>query len=123
MSHWKLALVVLGAGLLGFCSIAMPAMTSVAMTALGAPRTGLASGVLNTARQTGGALGTAVLGALLTVVDGGSAILLRIPMAVVVVAYLAAMGLTITATQRRSAKPAPQYDAGQSSRGLGLRRA
>jgi DHA2 family methylenomycin A resistance protein-like MFS transporter len=52
----SLFLVVLGSATLGFCSIAMPAMTSVVMSAAEPARTGLASGVLNTARQTGGAL-------------------------------------------------------------------
>jgi len=75
-----LPLVVFGSVTLGFCSIAMPAMTSVVMSAVTASRTGLASGVLNTARQAGGALGAAVLGALLTVDTHGSGMLLRAPM-------------------------------------------
>ncbi|QWF82961.1 MFS transporter [Amycolatopsis sp. CA-230715] len=47
--------------LFGCCSLAMPAMTSVAMGAV-PDRPGLAAGVLNAARQTGGAIGVAVVG-------------------------------------------------------------
>jgi hypothetical protein len=39
-----------GAVVLGFCSVAMPAMTSVVLSDVAAHRPGLASGVLNTAR-------------------------------------------------------------------------
>jgi MFS transporter, DHA2 family, methylenomycin A resistance protein len=95
-------LVVAGATLLGFCSFAMPAMTSVVMSDVAAHRAGLASGVLNTARQAGGALGAAVLGSLLVV---GSGMSLRIPMAVIIVAYAAAIGLTLLATSRKCADP------------------
>jgi DHA2 family methylenomycin A resistance protein-like MFS transporter len=50
---------------LGVSALAMPAMTAVAMSHAPRPRIGLASGVFNASRQTGGALGVAVLGALL----------------------------------------------------------
>jgi MFS transporter, DHA2 family, methylenomycin A resistance protein len=93
-----LPLVVTGAAVLGCCSFAMPAMTSVVMSGVGADRAGLGSGVLNTARQAGGALGAAVLGSLLVV---GSGMSLRVPMAVTVAAYVAAIGLTLLATSRR----------------------
>ena len=92
--HGPLPLLVLGATTLGFCSIAMPAMTSVVMASADRSLTGLASGVLNTARQSGGALGTAVLGTLLTVAADGTE-LLRVPMLVIVAAYLAAIGCTL----------------------------
>ncbi|MFB9687458.1 MFS transporter [Amycolatopsis plumensis] len=48
----------------GCCSLAMPAMTSVAMAALPG-QAGLAAGVLNAVRQTGGAVGVALVGGLL----------------------------------------------------------
>ncbi|HWD06976.1 MAG TPA: MFS transporter [Amycolatopsis sp.] len=48
----------------GCCSLAMPAMTSLAMNALPG-KAGLAAGVLNAARQTGGAVGVALVGGLL----------------------------------------------------------
>ena len=99
------AWVVFGAALLGSCSLAMPAMTSVAMATApsldppesggpGDTRTGLASGVFNTARQSGGALGVAVLGGLFGL--GGPAML--VPMLATLMFYLAAAGLTLIAT-------------------------
>jgi MFS transporter, DHA2 family, methylenomycin A resistance protein len=93
----SLPVMVTGATVLGFCSFAMPAMTSVAMSASDAARPGLASGVLNSARQTGGALGVAALGALLAA--GPTTAALVAPMAVAVVAYGAAMGATMAATR------------------------
>lgn len=48
----------------GCCSLAMPAMTALAMNALPG-QAGLAAGVLNASRQTGGAIGVALVGALL----------------------------------------------------------
>jgi MFS transporter, DHA2 family, methylenomycin A resistance protein len=57
--------------LLGFIVIplgvglAVPAMTTALLTAVPASRSGVASGVLNSVRQAGGALGVAVYGALL----------------------------------------------------------
>jgi DHA2 family methylenomycin A resistance protein-like MFS transporter len=48
----------------GCCSLAMPAMTSLAMNSL-PDKAGLAAGVLNASRQTGGAIGVALVGALL----------------------------------------------------------
>lgn len=50
---------------LGLTALAMPAMTALAMSAAPADRIGLASGIFNAARQTGGAFGVAVLGAFL----------------------------------------------------------
>jgi MFS transporter, DHA2 family, methylenomycin A resistance protein len=55
---------------IGVTAVAMPAMTAVAMSHAPRPRVGLASGVFNASRQTGGALGVAVLGALLTASNG-----------------------------------------------------
>ncbi|WP_410623317.1 MFS transporter [Amycolatopsis sp. cmx-8-4] len=48
----------------GCCSLAMPAMTSLAVNSL-PDKAGLAAGVLNASRQTGGAIGVALVGALL----------------------------------------------------------
>jgi DHA2 family methylenomycin A resistance protein-like MFS transporter len=50
---------------IGLTAVAMPAMTAIAMSQAPRDRIGLASGVFNASRQTGGALGVAVLGALL----------------------------------------------------------
>jgi MFS transporter, DHA2 family, methylenomycin A resistance protein len=55
---------------IGATAVAMPAMTGVAMSHAPDQRVGLASGVFNASRQTGGALGVAVLGALLTGSNG-----------------------------------------------------
>jgi DHA2 family methylenomycin A resistance protein-like MFS transporter len=88
-------LVVLGATVLGFCSVAMPAMTAVTMSGVDAAHTSLGSGVLNTARQSGGALGAAVFGALLAVTGAPS---LTAPMLVGGAAYLVAIGATVVTT-------------------------
>ena len=51
---------------------ATPAVSAVAMGAIEVERAGIASGVLNTARQVGAALGLAALGSIATAVAGGS---------------------------------------------------
>jgi DHA2 family methylenomycin A resistance protein-like MFS transporter len=111
--------VVAGAVMLGFCSIAMPAMTSVVMSDVASHHSGLASGVLNTARQAGGALGAAVLGTLLIVgADGGvSGMSLRFPMIVIIAAYAVAIGLTLTATSRGRASGQDSPRTARRSRG------
>ena len=69
--HASLPLLVAGGTLLGLCSLAMPAMTAAVMSSADPAATGVASGVLNTARQTGGALGVAALGALFAASGSG----------------------------------------------------
>ena len=92
----SLALIVAGSVLLGMCSLAMPAMTAVAVGSVGRERAGLASGILNAARQSGGALGVALLGALLAASQHSSnGMALRLPLAVAAVGYLVAIGLTL----------------------------
>jgi MFS transporter, DHA2 family, methylenomycin A resistance protein len=66
-THGATSLLVISTIPLGLTAMAMPAMTATAMAGAPADRVGLASGVLNAARQTGGAFGVAVLGALLRV--------------------------------------------------------
>jgi EmrB/QacA subfamily drug resistance transporter len=51
---------------------AVPAISAVAMGALEVERAGLASGILNTARQVGAAVGLAALGSIATAVASGS---------------------------------------------------
>jgi DHA2 family methylenomycin A resistance protein-like MFS transporter len=87
--------VLPGSMLLGLCSLAMPAMTAVVVGAAPDDRAGLASGVLNASRQSGGALGVAVLGTIF----GRS---LGAPLMVVVFAYAAGIALTYVATRRSS---------------------
>jgi MFS transporter, DHA2 family, methylenomycin A resistance protein len=92
-----LLLVLAGSICLGLCSLAMPAMTSVAVGAVDAERTGLASGVFNAARQSGGALGVAVLGAVL--VSGGRLPSLASPLLLALGGYVLAIGLAVLATR------------------------
>jgi DHA2 family methylenomycin A resistance protein-like MFS transporter len=90
-----LALVITGSVLLGLISLAMPAMTAVVVGAAGPEHAGIASGILNAARQSGGALGVAVLGALL--VNGPHhALSLHLPLAISAVGYLATVALALT---------------------------
>jgi DHA2 family methylenomycin A resistance protein-like MFS transporter len=69
-SRGPLAALIASSVPLGFTALAMPAMTAVAMTHAPRHRIGLASGVFNASRQTGGALGIAVLGTLLAAGQG-----------------------------------------------------
>jgi MFS transporter, DHA2 family, methylenomycin A resistance protein len=57
--------IIVGSVLLGLVSLAMPAMTAAVVGAVSPEHAGVASGILNTARQSGGALGVALLGSLL----------------------------------------------------------
>jgi DHA2 family methylenomycin A resistance protein-like MFS transporter len=91
----SLAVIIAGSVLIGLCSLAMPAMTAVAVGSVGREHAGLSSAILNTARQAGGALGVALLGALLAASpDGGHGMALHLPLTVTVVGYLAALILT-----------------------------
>jgi len=83
-----LALIVADSMLIGLISLAMPAMTAAVVGAAGREHAGVASGVLNTARQAGGALGVAVLGSLLD-----HALSLRVPLLVATAGYLVAIAL------------------------------
>jgi MFS transporter, DHA2 family, methylenomycin A resistance protein len=65
-----IATLILSSLPIGVTAVAMPAMTAVAMSHAPPQRVGLASGVFNASRQTGGALGVAVLGALLSAGNG-----------------------------------------------------
>lgn len=71
----------------------MPAMTAVAMSRAPHHRVGLASGVCNASRQTGGALGVAVLGALL--VAGGGAVSLHVAFVATAACYAAGAALAL----------------------------
>jgi DHA2 family methylenomycin A resistance protein-like MFS transporter len=92
-------MIIIGLTVIGLCSLAMPAMTSVALNAAPGEYAGLASGALNTARQLGGAVGVAVLGAMLNA--GGYHIGAALALVVAAtVCGLAAIS-TIKATTRR----------------------
>jgi DHA2 family methylenomycin A resistance protein-like MFS transporter len=88
-----LALIVAGSLLIGLISLAMPAMTAAVVGATGPEHAGVASGVLNAARQSGGALGVAVLGSLL---GRGHALSLHVPLLVATAGYLVAIALAWT---------------------------
>lgn len=101
---------------LGLVGLAMPAMTSVALTAAGYQRAGLGAAVLNAARQTGGALGVALLGSAtfqhVAQPESSSATphLLH-PMVLAAVGYLIALILTMATIGRpssESGRPGPE---------------
>ena len=96
----------------GVTAVAMPAMTAVAMSHAPRDRIGLASGVFNASRQTGGALGVAVLGTLL--VSGGSSVSLHAASLATAAAYIGGIALARTGwvrtrriTRLRTAAPTP----------------
>jgi DHA2 family methylenomycin A resistance protein-like MFS transporter len=86
----SLAVIVAASILIGLVSLAMPAMTAVVVGAAGREHAGVASGVLNAARQSGGALGVALLGSLFA----GSN--LHVPLAAAAAGYLLALTLAWT---------------------------
>jgi MFS transporter, DHA2 family, methylenomycin A resistance protein len=96
-----LAVLVAGTVVLGLCSLAMPAMTAVVVGSAGRQHAGVASGVLNTARQAGGAMGVAVLGSLLAGGDHTSkSLTLHAPLIVAAAGYVIAVALAWIATRR-----------------------
>jgi MFS transporter, DHA2 family, methylenomycin A resistance protein len=86
-------LVALCAGLFGGVGLAMPAMTSVALNAASLGGTGRAAAALNATRQTGGAVGVALLGSLLD--SGTRHPTLHLAMAIVAAGYLMATLIAI----------------------------
>ncbi|MCW2978829.1 MAG: hypothetical protein JWO14_556 [Solirubrobacterales bacterium] len=82
-------------------SLCMQAMTALAMEGTPVERIGLAAGVQNAARQAGGALGVALLGTLLA---AGTGLSLHLPIGLIAVLELVALGLTVAG--RREAQPA-----------------
>ena len=93
-----LALILAGSLLIGLISLAMPAMTAAVVGAAGPEHAGVASGVLNAARQSGGALGVAVLGSLL---GQGHALSLHVPLLVATAGYLIAVALVCVVIRDR----------------------
>ena len=86
----------------GVTALAMPAVTAVAMSHAPRHRIGLASGVFNASRQTGGALGVAVLGALL--VGGGGYLSLHAAFLATAGAYAGGIALALTGSRRTDFK-------------------
>jgi MFS transporter, DHA2 family, methylenomycin A resistance protein len=107
-SATPLGLILAGSVLIGLISLAMPAMTAAVVGAAGPEHAGVASGVLNAARQSGGAFGVAVLGSLLG--HGhpgrghpgqGHALSLRVPLLLATAGYLVAIALAWTTLRDR----------------------
>jgi DHA2 family methylenomycin A resistance protein-like MFS transporter len=82
----------------GVTALAMPAMTAVAMSHAPRDRVGLASGVFNASRQTGGALGVAVLGALLA--GGSGSVSLHAAFLATAGAYVGGIALALNGWRR-----------------------
>ena len=91
------ALVIAGLAVVGMCSLAMPAMTSVTLSAAPGEHAGLASGSLNTTRQVGGAVGVALLGAVLNA--GGARGGFAAALLVAVFACAGGVGSSLAATR------------------------
>ncbi len=83
---------------IGVTALAMPAMTAVAMIHAPRDRIGLASGVFNASRQTGGALGVAVLGALLA--NGTTDVSLNAAFLTTTGAYVGGIALALAGRRR-----------------------
>jgi DHA2 family methylenomycin A resistance protein-like MFS transporter len=97
-----LAALIVASVPLGFTALAMPAMTAVAVGHAPAHRVGLASGVFNASRQTGGAFGVALLGSLLVV---GGGVSLHIAFAAAAIAY--AVGALVALGHHLSERTTP----------------
>jgi DHA2 family methylenomycin A resistance protein-like MFS transporter len=81
-------------------ALTMPAATAAVMGSAPAGRAGLASGVVNTARQVGGVIGVALLGTLVGH-RGGFVAGMHVSAAVSGAAFLAGCGLTAVVGDRR----------------------
>ncbi|HWF16119.1 MAG TPA: MFS transporter [Acidimicrobiales bacterium] len=123
--------VVVGATLaLGLCSVAMPALSSLAVGSAPAERAGLASGVLHTARQAGGALGVAVLGSMLALSGRGPPhYTLAVPLGLAAAVLAAGAGMAWVGTRdedsprRAKSGPAAGTTSGGDARRLAPRQA
>jgi DHA2 family methylenomycin A resistance protein-like MFS transporter len=93
----SLGLLLVATVPIGFTALAMPAMTGLAMRRSAKFGLGLSAGVFNTSRQAGGALGVAVLGAVLT---AGSSVSLRPAFVLTACAYGLAVVLAAVARRR-----------------------
>ncbi|MBX6320706.1 MAG: MFS transporter [Rhodospirillaceae bacterium] len=97
--------------------LAVPAMTAALLSTVGRGRAGIAAGVLNTVRQTGGALGVAVFGGLMAgprPVAGLRTALLVSVLLLAAAAALAALGIG-------AGPPAPPPGRGRRGGGLASR--
>jgi DHA2 family methylenomycin A resistance protein-like MFS transporter len=90
------------------CSLTMPAATTAIMRAAPPERGGIASGVLNSARQTGSLLGVAVLGTIIVGYQHFSATGLRIAMTAAATALLAGAFVAVKGLRAPSAAQLPE---------------
>jgi DHA2 family methylenomycin A resistance protein-like MFS transporter len=102
-THAAVALLIVGSLALGLCSLAMPAMSALAVNSVDDKRAGLASGIFNTSRQAGGAVGVAILGSLL--VSGGHRPELVLPLSVAAFMLLLAGFLAWKGTDTTRRRP------------------
>jgi DHA2 family methylenomycin A resistance protein-like MFS transporter len=86
-------------------ALTMPAATAAVMGSAPADRAGVASGVVNTARQVGGVLGVALLGTLVSH-RGGFVAGMHLSAAVAGAAFLLGCGLSAAAVDRRRRRAA-----------------
>lgn len=120
--HTSVSVIVGGTLALGLCSIAMPAMSSLAVGAAPTARAGLASGVLNTARQSGGALGVAVLGSLLALSGPGPLhYSLEVPLSLAGAVLVLAAGVAWYGTRGETGRNRSRYPAAAASSGRRIR--
>jgi DHA2 family methylenomycin A resistance protein-like MFS transporter len=106
------ALIAAGFGM----AFTMPAATTATIESAPADRTGIASGVLNAARQAGGAIGVALLGTLLA---GSFVSGLHVAMAVSACSFLpgaAATAVAVGRQRRCTAASKPAYDRTNAAR-------
>ena len=92
-------------------ALTMPAATASVMEAAPADRGGIASGVVNTARQVGGVIGVALLGTLVS----GSSLSHVLPTALIVAAGAFFAGAALILTSRRAAQGPDGPPAGTAS--------
>ncbi|MDF0528778.1 MFS transporter [Tsukamurella sp. 8F] len=100
------AAVIAGQTAIGLASLAMPAMTSIALAEAPPAHAGLAGAVLNCARQTGGALGVAVLGAAFSAC-GADAGALAVVFAATAVILVVGIRTSLAATVSRPPEEVP----------------
>lgn len=93
--------MILAGAFLGVGGATLPAIVAAALETVPGGRTGIGSGVLNAARQCGGALGVALLGSLIGLGAGGTPTL-----ALLVIAAVFASGAAVTAFGLQAVKPA-----------------
>ncbi|HWH19218.1 MAG TPA: MFS transporter, partial [Solirubrobacterales bacterium] len=105
----SVAVTILASLPFALVSLTMQAMTALAMEGTPVERIGLAAGVQNAARQAGGALGVALLGTLLAAGDGLS---LHLPIGLIAVLEVVAVGITLAGRRGDRAPTRPGEDEG-----------